>query len=158
MHVDQISPHIENLKEALSLNQLVVDGPFVLDVKSEIENGLNSEIEGGRKNGVYVYSSLDGQVLYIGRGNRALGHGIGHRTWSHLGPRNHQSKTEPYPNHDWVNDDNVEENIKGLIAGGAICMSAFPISLNHFIPLIERYLLTMHVHLFDALPPLNKEL
>ena len=158
MHVSQIPHHIENLMEALNFDQLAVDGPFILNVKREIENDLNSEIEGGRKNGIYVYASIDGKVLYIGRGNYASNDGIGHRTWKHLGSRNYQSKTEPYPNHQWVNDDKVEEKIKDIIAGGAITMSAFPVNPNYFIPLIERYLLTMHMHLNDALPPLNKEL
>ncbi len=114
-----------------------------------------SQIPNAGTNRVYIYASVDGEILYIGKSERATGDGIGYRSCAHLG-RAIQGGELMFPAHDWV-DSEVRPDIRQLIGTGNFVIWTIPISPNHFVSLTEVFMQTMYFDSCSAHPPLNRK-
>jgi hypothetical protein len=107
------------------------------------------------ENGVYIYSAVGGEILYIGKGEREGKGGIGYRSCAHLGPaqRDHELM---FPFHQWAPAFyNVPEEKKNLIATGNFEITAIKVVPDFCTSLVEVFLQTYTQDKYGALPALN---
>lgn len=114
----------------------------------------NRQIPNADENGIYIYTNLEDEVLYIGKGEFANGGGIGTRSCSHVGAR--QEGEIMFGNHDWKNDGSVDQSVKDGIAKGEFLMRTIVVEPCTYSSLVEVYLQTVYYMTHSNHPPLNK--
>ena len=126
-------------------------------VKSKWFSGDESQIPNAGKNGVYIYTKPDDEILYIGKGAYSSTGGIGCRSCAHLGKAQRDSEVI-FPNHQWVNDNDVDPAIKSIIERGDFHIWTVPIEPKYFVPLVEVYLQTAYFDMNKGNPLLNRRI
>ena len=154
--INQLTEKLEMLKNSIFPHNFQMSGPFRYHVKNKGFSESEAQIPGSANNGVYIYTTTDNEILYIGKGEYSSGGGIGMRSCAHLGMPNRGSKVM-FPNHQWVNE-HVDPTIKNLIERGDFCIWTFPIEPNHFVSFVEVYFQTIYFDLFKSYPTLNKRI
>lgn len=154
--LDQLFMKLDELK-TLFPGKINFDNPSLYDVKTKWFSTDEAQIPNAIENGVYIYTSIENEVLYIGKGEYSSGGGIGYRSCSHLG-RAVRDADEMFPNHQWTADKDVKDSIKNCITKGNFYIWTLPIKPAHFISLVEVYLQTAYHDHYTNLPPLNKKI
>ena len=143
------------LEEFLSRNSLAVE--LEMSGKYTPKKQWEDEIPLAKSNGLYFYSTFDGEIIYIGQSNRGDGKGIGFRSTYHLG-RCNRKVGNAFPDHQWVNDSKVDKNAKDKINKAEFDIYSIKVTPPEASHLLELFLLTS-CHLNEGkLPGLNKEL
>jgi hypothetical protein len=99
------------------------------------------------KPGLYFFTSLSGEVWYIGKGNQKTDGGIGRRIWEHLNkPSKSQDGYPTFPYHQWKENyekTTINPETKSLIEIGDFLVYTIEINPPDYVELFEIYLLTM---------------
>lgn len=107
------------------------------------------------ENGVYIYSVVGGEILYIGKGEREGKGGIGYRSCAHLGAAQRDNALM-FPFHQWSSADYVvSEETKTLIATGNFEITTIKVVPEYCTALIEVFLQTYIKNKCEELPVLN---
>ena len=162
--IDQIKQALENLKSVDFLKDIETEVSKSYDVKNHwFDNDKKiSTIPYAERNGIYIYTKRDEEILYIGKGEYDSGGGIGFQSCSHLGAATRNSEVM-FENHQWKNetpdkDKEEMEEIKRIIATGDFLIWTIPVKPEHFTSLIEVYLQTFCIYISGELPKLNKRI
>lgn len=137
-------------------DRMSIGEPLSFQVKQRWFTQDESQIPNAGSNGIYIYSSVNGDVLYIGKSVRATGDGIGHQSCLHLGSAKKGGELM-FPGHDWVEDSEISSEVRDLIGSGNFVIWTIPISPNHFVSLTEVFLQTVYFDSCNAHAPLNKK-
>jgi hypothetical protein len=156
MSFNQLVEHLTILETHVFPGKLKIKGHFHYHVRNRWFSNSEAQIPYSASNGVYVYTSMDNEVLYIGKGEYSSGGGIGHRSCSHIGSAKRDSE-KMFPNHQWVDDD-IDPMIKDSIAKGEFNIQTIPISPDHFVSFVEVYMQTLYFDKCNSHPPLNKKI
>lgn len=155
--IDRLLQALENLMALEIMKKVTIEGPFKYDVKKQWFSDSESHIPKAECNGIYFYTKKNGEVLYIGKGEYSDKGGIGHRSCSHLGASNRGS-SNMFPFHEWVDNEKIKTDIRGLIANGDFFIWTLPVEPGYFASLIEIYLQTSFKQMNAVLPPLNMKI
>ncbi len=117
----------------------------------------NDEIPLAGYNGVYLYTSLEGDVWYIGKGRQDAGGGIGKRSCSHLGKAGREGEFL-FPHHQWVGETEIDEDIILLLKKGDFHIRTIRVEPDKCSKLIEVVLQISGPREDDKWPPLNKKI
>jgi hypothetical protein len=151
--VDQLVAQLDLLKNVVFPGKLVLGGPHPYHVKQE----WNTQIPEAESNGIYIYTTVGKEVLYIGKGEYSSGGGIGNRSCAHLG-RAVRNSEEMFPNHQWAKDGTVDETISNLLLRGDFLLWTLRVEPAHFVSLVEVYLQTVYEDSCRTRPMLNKRI
>lgn len=109
----------------------------------------------GCLSGVYLFSSSDGNVVYIGRAGK---NNLHNRVWNHMqSPARQPSGRRSFPNNQFRSKTPCPI-LRAEIEDGRISLGVITICQPHLVPLIEVYLQTLHVKLHNSLPELNLQI
>jgi len=153
MTIDNISQQIK-LLDAFLINTMGASvkndkyslGKFskILEAQSDINKILNREI--ATKSGIYIFSSSQSEVLYIGK---AGSNNLAAEIWGKF-----QNRKIPF-NHIWKNDLKVSTCTKSSMAEGNFILTIFVINPEKYVSLYEVFLQTC---CSNNLPELNKKI
>lgn len=108
-------------------------------------------------NGVYVYTSLDSEIWYVGKGEHEDGAGIGKRCCSaHLGKAEREQDIM-FPNHEWTAEP-IDAKINDSLKRGRFLIHTIKVEPDACCSLAEVTLQTMCLLKDGCLPPLNKKI
>lgn len=106
--------------------------------------------------GLYFYTTKDGKILYIGKGNQEAEGGIGRRACAHLNKVEKDESGNPlFPYHQWKDYTEVEQDIKNLIKNGDFLIYTIEINPKEYVETFETFLQTLAIVQDGKLPVLN---
>ena len=116
----------------------------ITDVQSNINLILSIKL--ATMSGVYILSSIEDEVLYIGK---AGSNNLASEIWNKL-----RNRKIPF-NHIWQNEPSVNQNTKSLISEGKFLLTLYVINPKEYVSLYEVFFQT---YCDNKLPELNKKI
>ncbi len=131
------------------------DRPIIADWSNSENMGMLVAGDGiGSKSGLYFYTSLDGDILYIGKATK---NNLHQRVWDHV--KTPEALTDDlqrrYPNHVFRQ---CEQSYIDAFQEGAVKLAVVTVSEPVVVSLLEVYLQTLYVKTHEKLPVLNKQI
>lgn len=164
MNIDELLSEIETIASSLPamFEQVSIVPAFGKEIPP-IGDWSNAKRPGmlvkadelGARSGIYYFSSLAGEVLYIGKATKDNLH---HRVWGHMKtPEGSEVGWRTFPSHNFTagiqHQSLVEDATNGKIHLGVVTVSD-----PSLVSLIEVYLHTVHVKRYGRLPAFNKQI
>lgn len=129
--------------------------PTIADWKDENNLGVLSKGDGiGNKSGIYIFETLEGEILYIGKAGQ---NNLHERTWDHLATPEllTTDKQRTYPRHKFKNSD---VKYTDTVKNGVVKLRIITVSNSLYVSLLEVYLQTLHCRLLNKLPAFNQQI
>ncbi len=108
----------------------------------------------GKANGIYLYTSLDDEIWYIGKAAQKADGGLGRRTCAHLGKPD-RGVEDMFPRHEWVGYLQEHPDIEQALTKGDFHIRTITVAPVSLCSLLEEFLQTCCLIKDDRLPPLN---
>lgn len=163
MHIESVHEHIKELISGLPklFSNVKIDyafgvnRPLIGDWTDEKNLGILGGDNVGDKSGLYIFTTIDHEIVYIGKATK---NNLHHRVWDHMktpqimlnGWRNFPKTSFKSPS---GNPDLVIDAREGKLR-----LYVFTVSDSHVTSLIEVYLQIQHIKYHDRLPAFNKQI
>jgi len=154
MKIKILVQKLDEFKKLDLLKEIIIKELTPYDVKKQ---WVSDYIPYGNNNGIYFYTKMDEEILYIGKGEYTSKHGLSYRVCSHLGSVNRDSD-EMFKYHQWADDETISTSIKQSLKNGDFLVWTLPVEPDYLTSLVEVYLQSFYRHINNCLPPLNKRI
>jgi len=153
----EIKEFVDEFIELSAAQFAQCEGRWLKKVEGRWIDRDDSELKG--KHGVYFFTTLNQEILYIGKAHKAS---FTQRVWAHVNTPSLERRTSPdrmgitiYPSHQWINDNKIDAAWKSAITSGDFDVWAIEIKPYYLASLMEIACLTYYWDCKEVLPPLN---
>ena len=163
MNIEKVQEHIQELANSLQklFSNVKIDfafgdnRPLIGDWKNEKNLGILGGDNVGDKSGLYIFTTSNQQVIYIGKATK---NNLHHRVWDHV--KTPEIMPDGWRNFPKTSFNSCAENpdLVTSVREGRIRLYVFTVSDPEVTSLIEVYLQIQHIKSHGKLPAFNKQI